>query len=817
MGLGFRSVNGGGANLLRPQHSDSLSQLCIQCLFFISPFALLLFIATYWIPEQLFEGASHYAPLHSILEIFSVTVAILVFGVSWNTLKHTKTFTQLILASVFLSAALFDLGHLLSYKGMPDFMSPNSAHKAILLWLAARYIIAFGLVMLSLVSFRHWSSHKAPSLVLSGILGITIILLITIAVSPESFPKTFIEDQGLTPLKTTAEYILVFLYFLAAFLLLRKVANNKYDPGHKMLAFSAAVMAISEFCFTLYIDVADTVNLLGHIYKVIAYVLIYHGLVRHNIRTPYQQLENSQRILKHIAESAAGLTGQPLFNKIATELAIIFNVRCVLIGELVDKQTKVKSLARVKDGEICPSTTYLLTETPCEIAVSKHMCVFENDVQTRFPDNKVLKKLGAISYAGNALRDSNNQVIGVLALVDDKPIRQSRELEDIMRIMSTRAASELERAKLEHERIAYQNQLQSFLENMQDAVFQTNPDHELIWISPSASDLTGYSTDELLGTTIEEYFTSEQYHQFIEIMQTNNGIVSDYEVKLKRKDKTAFWAAVNAHHYHDKNGHIAGIEGSVHDIERRKQAEAELQLLNAELENKVALRTRSLEQTNQELESFSYSVSHDLRAPLRAIKGFSQLIIKKYNDALDDTGRDYLHRVEQGCNRMGNIIDGLLSLSRIGRSEIQKEHVDLSELATKILAEKQQQEPWRNVETNIQPDIVITGDRDLLFILMENFLENAWKYSKDKSPAKIEFGRLNNDERTIFIRDNGIGFNMQYADKLFTPFQRLHSDDEFQGNGIGLATVQRIISRHNGTVWTESTPDNGATFFFQIM
>lgn len=243
----------------------------------------------------------------------------------------------------------------------------------------------------------------------------------------------------------------------------------------------------------------------------------------------------------------------------------------------------------------------------------------------------------------------------------------------------------------------------------------------------------------------------------------------------------------------------------------------ELQAINADLEERVAQRTRELEVSNQELQAFSYSVSHDLRAPLRTIDGFSLALEEDFAEVLNEDGRDYIRRVRSGVQRMGTLIDALLQLSRVTRSEVQRETVNLSQQATLIFEELRANDAARPVAFTVEEKVFAEADPRLMRVAFENLLGNALKFTSKTEGAAIHFGATSRGEQTVyFIRDNGAGFDMQYVDRLFTAFQRLHGDRDYKGSGIGLATVSRIVRRHNGEIWAEGETGKGATFYFTL-
>jgi PAS domain S-box-containing protein len=361
-------------------------------------------------------------------------------------------------------------------------------------------------------------------------------------------------------------------------------------------------------------------------------------------------------------------------------------------------------------------------------------------------------------------------------------------------------------------------QLMALIDHTSAVIYMRDLDGRYLLVNRQYERLFNVRREEIVGLTDHDLFpvaVADEFRandlaafargvpvQMEEIVPGDNGVQTYITVKFPLVDA---------------DGESYAVCGISTDITDRKQAEDEVRRLYAELEMRVRERTAELEASTQELDAFAYSVSHDLRAPLRSLEGFSQLLVEDYADRLDEQGRHYLGRIQANATRMAQIIDDLLNLSRATRAELRRERTNLTAMAAMIVTELRDAEPDRAVDVHVEDGLATDGDPHLIRLVLQNLLGNAWKFTAGRTGAAIRMTGARQDGVAVFsIADNGAGFDMRYAHKLFDPFQRLHSASDFEGSGIGLAIVHRIVTRHGGRIRADSSPGKGATFRFSL-
>jgi PAS domain S-box-containing protein len=401
-----------------------------------------------------------------------------------------------------------------------------------------------------------------------------------------------------------------------------------------------------------------------------------------------------------------------------------------------------------------------------------------------------------------ALRDAQDAIIGYLLIGTDNSARQ--EVEE-------------ERKRLDQRLRDQQFYTRSLIESNIDALMATDPRGIITDVNKQTEALTGCTRDELIGAPFKNYFTDAGRAEAGIKRVLTEGQVTNYELTARARDGTLTVVSYNATTFHDRDRRLQGVFAAARDVTELKRFERTLQQNEIQRE-RDAEHAKALAVVNQELEAFSYSVSHDLRAPLRHIHGYVEMLQRATDGQLSDKAKHYLTTITDASVEMAQLVDDLLAFSRVGRAEIRGISVPLGELVRDVIRGLEIATTGRAIVWQIAPLPLVVGDPALLKQVLINLVDNALKYSRTRDPATIEIGCAGEEggRVVVFVRDNGVGFDMQYAHKLFGVFQRLHRPEEFEGTGIGLATVRRIVARHGGRVWAEGALNEGATFFFTL-
>jgi PAS domain S-box-containing protein len=467
-----------------------------------------------------------------------------------------------------------------------------------------------------------------------------------------------------------------------------------------------------------------------------------------------------------------------------------------------------------KDGKIMDvnQATELATGVARERLIGSDFSDYFTDPEKARHGYEQVFALGTVRDYPLALRHVSGSVMEVLY----NATVFKNEVGEIEGVFATaRDISQRRRAEQElHKAALY---CRTLIEASLDPLVTINRDGKITDVNQATEKATGLPRGRLIGSDFSDYFTSpeEARHGYKQVFA--QGFVHDYPLAIRHGSGAVTDVLYNATVFKNEAGEIEGVFAAARDITERKKAEREIRKLNDELEQRVRQRTAQLEASNRDLEAFTYSVSHDLRAPLRHIGGFSKILLEEFGSQIPAEAQHHLQRINEGTRRMGLLVDDLLNLTRVGRQELSLQATGLNSVLDEVLAELKPECEGRHIEWKIDPLPFVECDPALIKQVFQNLLSNALKFSRPRARAVIEVGQKPGDGNpVIFIRDNGVGFSMKYADKLFGVFQRLHRAEDFDGTGVGLATVQRIIHKHGGRVWAEAELDRGATFYFTL-
>jgi two-component system, chemotaxis family, CheB/CheR fusion protein len=540
----------------------------------------------------------------------------------------------------------------------------------------------------------------------------------------------------------------------------------------------------------------------------------YDGMILLAIEdiTGRKKMEDAQSFL---LESGWVASGEDFFKSLARYLAESLGMDYVCIDRLEGKGLAAQTVAVYFDGNFEDNVSYTLKDTPCGDVVRKTVCTFSKGVRALFPQDVILQDMRAESYVGVTLWSSAGQPIGLIAVIGRKLLGDPGLAEQMLRMVSVRAAGELERRQDEEALRAISDRYRSYIEVTGELGWTTDADGKVVEDMPSWRKYTAQTYKEVEGDGWSKALHPDDLEHVFQVWEKAVREKSSYEVeyRIRRHDGIYRHFMVRGKPVLNEDGSVREWVGTCIDITERKKTEEALKTLNRELQSTAS----ELKAAYKDLESFSYAASHDLRSPLITMTGLCKIILEDYAEKLDDNGKDLLNRVSNKAKKMEGMISDLLAFSRVSTKEIQRSEFNMEALAQKLIEELKSTLGERDVKFEIGKLPSAYGDLSMINQVLLNLLTNAIKFTQTKDRALIEVGgHAEKGENVYYVRDNGMGFDMQLTNRLFGLFQRIHSEKEIEGSGIGLVIVKNIIEKHGGRVWAEGKPDEGATFYFTL-
>jgi PAS domain S-box-containing protein len=726
--------------------------------------------------------------IYVIMEILRISVCLIIFSARWVTRRFGMDTQSYLIGLIFLSIAIFYTFRLLTNLTRPTLSLVESTASVYYLRTIARATIAFALLFIAFIPYNRAISTRAvrASLVLLVVYVSTVGALVYLLGDNSTQSSTSIADSEKIALSAC-----MIIAFLAAGYQYNRIGRAYNDPTFLILSMAMFLSIAADIAYLLFSSTNDAQKVIGDVVRFCTFIILYIALVQTAFRKPFELLEG--------AKKQAEVSISDLTKRKRAEERLDLSMQAGEIGAWELNLKNGTAWRSLRHDQIFGYEA-LLPEWTQE-TFYKHV------VQEDLPQvkEKFQKAMSTASDWDFECRIKRRDGVERWIKAHGKPKRNETNEPELMFgvVEDITGRKQLEESLLEANKNADERmrELMAFY-HLAETITKDNITLEEVY-------------QELVGVLPESW----QYPEVTCARIVFGG--EEFRTKNYRESAWKQSASIKVNKVARGTIEICYLEERPEEDEGPFLKEERL-LIDAIAERvgrvtERRLAEHRLTESNKELDAFSYSVSHDLRAPLRSMDGFSKVLLEDHADRIDDVGKDYLKRIRAASQLMGQLIDDLLKLSRISRSEMRVETVDLSELGREIAAQLRNSSPGRNVEFVIADGLVARGDPHLLKIAIDNLMGNAWKFTSRHPAARIEFGQDQTDgKKAFFVRDDGAGFDMAYVGKMFAPFQRLHSSDEFPGTGVGLVTVKRIIDRHGGMIWAEGAVEKGATFHFTM-
>lgn len=759
------------------------------------------------LPVIYFISKYNYNLFHSFADGTSIVIAACAFTIIWNSRRLVDNNYFLFTGIAFLFFALLDLMHLLGNKNMGVF--PEYGNLGPTFYIASRYILS-----ISLLIAPFFINRRLNTTIMFIVYSLATLLILLSIFYWRIFPACIVEGVGLTPFKIISDYIICLILLGALGMLF--VNRQSFDSRVLWIIASSLILFIATgLTFTLYTDPFGITNMVGHLLQIASFYLVYLAFIETSLTKPqeilFRKLKQNEEMLTENLQQLDYANVE--LNKEITERKLAEEKLRSTFQRLHTLVSNISSgiLVVGKDGIVLANQAFCdyfeLQDAPADLTgLTLNKMTERIQHSYLYPEEEVIRIQEILKEGQPIVGEEVAMRGGRTCLRDFIPI----SLNGISDGRLWQHIDITERKRAEDALRESEERLRFALETIHAGAWDLDPIDHSAFRSIEHDRIFGYS--QLLPEWTYEMFLEHvlpedrsmvdgKFRQALENKSDWN-----FECRINRVDGQVRWIWAVGRHTRDAAGVARRMSGIVQDISERKYA-------NDALRESMA----KLEAVNKELETFSYSVSHDLRAPLRAIDGYSRMILKKQKDRFDEDTKLKFQMIRNQVENMGRLIDDLLAFSRFGRQELSKVNINMDDLIRKVWGELVAINPGRTMSLKMQSIPELFGDLTLIRQVYSNLLGNAVKFTKTCEPAVIEVGSFMRDnEHVYYVKDNGIGFDMAYYDKLFGVFQRLHSDTEYEGTGIGLALVQRIVKRHEGYVWAEGEVNKGATFYFTL-